>query len=302
MKLKKGSKGKFVGLSSLFVMLAFLCTAVFCPGSTPVDAATTRSQRLKIDFVVRQALSQQRLTIDFFLNFLNPDGTLDYDKIAKQLGIDFYINEVIQLEMPEDSNVTLSAQPTASGTEISGDTSFSAGTTSALGLDIYIYSDGTTKLNGEATNALVGGNGNTIIATDNTDVKGVGGVQNNKWGYNLSKAADAADVSNLIFKGLQTVKQAQADAHGEGGLSDKEDFTLTFAAKIGLGVAPDTYSNTVAINAVPTPKQNTLMIDAMDEFQKSFDQAIAEDKEASEQLRQAEEINAVNQENLEVAE
>lgn len=239
MKINKNSKVRYVGLSSFFALLALFGLAIFCPTSADSAQAITRNQRLSIDFVLRKALASGEFKIDFFLA---EGGGINYESIAKALGIDFVIAQKITLSMSDsigNAVPTETIQPTPSGQLVSGKTNFSTTTNSANGLEIYVYNAATNKLTGATT-------GNVINPTSSTVA--YNSLANDTWGYNLSVApTSGSNLTSLSYSPVATSKSSGLAYKGAGG-----DMQLAFAAKISTATNPDTYSNTVNVNVVPS--------------------------------------------------
>ncbi len=225
MNINKHSRVKTVGISSFLALLALLGVAVFCPAPTnEVQAATCSGSET--------CVSTSTFDIDFLV--LSTD--------TKVFALDFLLAPKlsISLDDPNPGTIDVAAQPTASGNKISGATNFSVTTNATTGLGVYVYGNG--------NNALVGTNtGNTIPATS-TVATSLAGLSNNTWGYNLSTADAAANADSLSYKGL-TASKGNADYNT--GASGTANLRLTLGAKIDMGTAPDTYSNTIQIQAVP---------------------------------------------------
>lgn len=259
MKLKKNSKVRVAGLSSFFALLAVLGLAVFCPTSSDAVEAASRSQRLRIDFVLRQSLASQNLTIDFFLE----NGAVDWQKVAQVLGIDFVIAKNISLGMSDVGNVSINGttQPMAEGKFVSDKTNFTVGTNSTAGLKVYVYGkDGKT--------AMATSDGLYNIPTLSQQVSQKD-FEIDRWGYSLGVTGATVDSYNPV----EASQKAAADFTGASNGSASLD--LTFAAKVGYGVAPGDYSGAVNIHTVATAETTTALNELMDEVEELIKEAEA---------------------------
>lgn len=254
MKLKKNSKVRVAGLSSFFALLAVLGIAVFCPSSSDAAEAASRSQRLKIDFVLRQALDSKNLTIDFFLA---EGGGIDWQKVAQVLGIDFVIAKNISLGMSDVGNVEIAGttQPMAEGNFVSNKTNFTVGTNSLDGLKVYVYGDG-GKTEMSTSDGL-----NSIPTLTQQVSKSAFEVD--RWGYSLATAGTTE--SSLTYNPVAASQKADADY--TGAVNGSASLDLVFAAKVGYGVAPGDYSGAVNIHTVATPETTTHINMIMDEVE-----------------------------------
>lgn len=252
MKLNKKSKGKFVGLASFMAVFALLGTAVLCPFDGNVVEAATQSQKLRIDFVLRDALDSGRISIDFFLT---SNGGIDYDQIAKTLGIDFYLMDYIGISGLGDVIKNDTITPTAGGTGISGESSLTVATNNTNGLAVKV-SGNPEMVNSVNANAKIGAT--TGVTSANT-------LAVDTWGYNLVAAGDAnADA-------LKPVKNA-ASADTRTFAAGEHNLTLKFGAKVSTGVASGTYSSDVKVEVAPNPTSTTNRMAVI----RSIDQTIEE--------------------------
>lgn len=259
MKLKKNSKVRVAGLSSFFALLAVLGLAVFCPTSGDTAEAASRSQRLKIDFVLRQSLASKNLTIDFFLE----NGAVDWQKVAQVLGIDFVIAKNISLGMSDTGNVSIAGttQPMAEGNFVSGKTTFTVGTNSTAGLKVYVYGkDGQTTM---ATS-----DGLNSIPTLSQQVS-QSAFEIDRWGYSLG----AANATVANYNPVAASQKAVADFTGAENGSASLD--LTFAAKVGYGTAPGDYDGAVNIHTVATAETTAKINAIMNEVDELMKEAEA---------------------------
>lgn len=274
MKLKRGSKGKFVGLSSFVMAFALLGTAVLCPFSGECAEAAS-SQRLKIDFVVREALSSKRLTIDFFLT---SSGGVDYQNIAKQLGIDFYIKEKINLGISGVQDVDGGTiAPTVGGTTVSGKTDFTVGTNNSKGLDVRVSGDE------NMTNAAYAGSTVNVVKATTTE-KVLGQLDANTWGYNLGATVENIELSTLQYKGVT------ADGETEHFTNGDHNLTLAFGAKVNTGVGAGEYSSKVKVEVAASAASTAAYVSFMNTIDNAIMEMKAEDPDFARRFdeRQAE--------------
>lgn len=272
MKLKNKSRGKLVGLSSFIAVFALLATAVFCPFDGNNVEAATRSSRLRIDFVVREALSTGRLKIDFFLT---KSGGIDYESIAKQLGIDFYVKEKIYLGVSGLGDVSggTDITPEVKGTSVSGTTDFKVGTNNAGGLSVLVSSTNPNMVNAEYA-------GNVIVPTSET--KKLGSLATNTWGYGLLEKKDFTDVKNVDLVGVAT------EASEPMSLSTGDhDMTLAFGAMVGAGVASGTYSSTVKVDVATNPTGRAIRDDNLRTIERVVNEYMEEHPEEKARLEEA---------------
>lgn len=271
MKLERGSKGKFVGLSSFVMAFALLGTAVFCPFSGDYAEAAS-SQRLKIDFVVREALSSKRLTIDFFLT---KSGDISYENIAKQLGIDFYIKDKINLGISGVEDVDKGTiAPTVGGTEVSGSTDFKVGTNNSDGLVVRVSGD-ENMTNGDYSNSVI---------APTTKITNLAGLDRDTWGYNLSETSAGTAVNSLQLSGMKYTGDIMSFNNGD------HDLTLTFGARVSTGVAAGTYSSTVNVDVATSADALTTRTAILNSIDNAIMEMKAEDPDFARRFdeRQAE--------------
>lgn len=281
MKLKNKGKGKFVGLSSFIAVLAVLATAVFCPfDGNNANAAETKSQRLRIDFVVREALDSKRLTIDFFLS---KSGDISYENIAKQLGIDFYIREKIYLGVNGLNDVAgnggAEVTPVPEGTAVSGQTGFKVGTNNAGGLVV--------KVSGDPNMENQSFQGNVIKPTEGG--KKLGTLTANTWGYNLSEGT----VANNAMANLELVPVTTAAEEMMTLGNGDHDMTLSFGAKVTSGVASGTYSTTVKVDVATNATGRAIRDDNLRTIEAVFNQYMDEHPEYAAEVRAEQEKRRV---------
>jgi len=252
MKLNKKSKGKFVGLSSFMAVFMLLGAAVLCPFDGNVVEAATQSQKLRIDFVLRQALDSKRLSIDFFLN---SNGGIDYDQIAKTLGIDFYLMDYIGISGLQDVIKSETITPTVGGTEISGESSLTVATNNTNGLIVKVSGE-PEMVNSANANAKIG-------AT--AGVTSVNALDMNTWGYNLVATGDS---NPNALKPVSTDGSTDSRTFAAG----EYELALKFGAKVNTGVASGTYSSDVKVEVAPNPTSTAYRMAVI----RSIDQTLEE--------------------------
>ncbi len=265
MKLKQNSKVRVVGLSSFMALLALLGSAIFCPSPEGADAIE-RTTRLGIDFVLRQALDSKKLSVDFYLA---SGGGIDYESVAKQLGIDFVIAPKLSITLDPTTASTVtgswvsSSQPTAGGTVVTGSRDFTVNTNSTAGLAVCVYSNSANLTGGSTPIQSVSSASTTsAMATD-------------RWGYNLD--LQSATTSSLTYSAMPTTQGTSAGATGCKGYDKGEKaLRLSFAAKVGLGTAAGTYSNTVNLKATPSAESTAAANYLMRKIDEAADQAAQE--------------------------
>lgn len=283
MKLKSKSRGKLVGLSSFIAVFALLATAVFCPFDGNNVEAATRSSRLRIDFVVREALSTGRLKIDFFLT---KSGDFDYESIAKQLGIDFVVKERTNLGISGLGNATggkLSSETSVDSNGnavVVGSADFKAGT-NASDLFVGVSATGDGKMAYSAsTDETIGGTagfdspiellGKTAVSTD--------GMGSNQWGYNVTQGSLVPDVATLNYAGVVQEKYARGD----------HVFKLNYAAKVKLSsLASGTYTGSVGVNVAVTADALTVHTDAIQMIDDAVEAYLDENPEEKARFEEA---------------
>lgn len=286
MKLKRGSKGKFVGLSSFVMAFALLGTAVLCPFSGECAEAAS-SQRLKIDFVVREALSSKRLTIDFFLT---KSGDISYENIAKTLGIDFVINEKINLGIaglsPEADAGTVT--PLVGGKAFVKSTGFTAGTNNENGLVVQVSGDETMALmNSDGSfvdKAQMGAS--SLIQPTAAVVDKVADLSNNTWGYNLSESKNITDNEQLELSPMKSTGTQQTFKDANGGAQNL-NLVLTFGARVDTGVMAGTYGSRVYVDVAASAENLTSRADTLRQIEDAINNYKLENPEFAAELDKA---------------
>ncbi len=223
MKINKHSKGRAIGLSGSFALLALLGLAVLCPsGSDEASAATSDSKSFTVNFNVL-GLTNQEARQDFYVNFLVSQ------KIS--VGLD-------GLEAEIAGNV----QPIPGGKTMSTSDVFTVSTNSPNGLEVYVFGD-------DSNSALVGTDDAThTIPAISGEKTGVASFESNTWGYSLADSTVAE--GSLVYKPLTATAGANADYKSDGAGSN--NVRLTFGAKVDTSTPADTYSKTVNVQVVPS--------------------------------------------------
>lgn len=232
MNINKHSKGRAIGLSSSFALLALLGMAILCPsGSNEVNAATSDSKSFTVNFNVLSIRNEEQRK-DFYVNFLVSQ------KIS--IGMDGLAAEI------KGDNV----QPVPGGKTVSSYDDFTVSTNSPNGLEVYVYGEG-------SDNALVGVDGTNKIPAISS-AKALNDFENNTWGYSL--AASTTAEGSLTYKPLATSMGANADYKSDGAANDT--VRLSFGAKVDTATPADTYTKTVNVQVVPSG-QTTALVNAL---------------------------------------
>ncbi len=278
MKLRNKGRGKFVGLSSFIAVFALLATAVFCPFDGNNANAANSSQRLRIDFVVREALASGRLTIDFFLT---RSGGIDYESIAKQLGIDFYIREKIYLGVNGLGNVNggTDIAPTVDGTTVSGKTDFKVGTNNAGGLVVKVSSGKDSEGNPNSVN-MTNSNGYAGLAPVESATL-LGAMPAGHWGYNLTETASITNLDALEYKGLTVSDAADTKVLSNGD----HNLSLAFGAKVDTTAGAGTYTGNARVEVATNPVGRAIRDDDLRTIERVINEYMDENPEYAAEVR-----------------
>lgn len=273
MKLRNKGRGKFVGLSSFAVVLALLATAVLCPfAGNNAEAANsaTASARLRIDFVLREALASKRLKIDFFLT---ESGGIDYKSIAKQLGIDFYVIETINLGISglTDADGGTVSPLTETTRTVVGSTDFQAGTNSPNGLLLTVAAD--TADDGAMTNKdeALSGLTTTKIALTGEEKESASKLTPNTWGFGLANTDGLSKDSLGVTVGMKNSIERR-------NVKGDNNFTLVFGANVNAkDLAAGEYSSKVKVTVSPDPVALSSYTDVLRQIDETIEQLCLED-------------------------
>ncbi len=156
------------------------------------------------------------------------------------------VNSASAISVALDDQVDVNVTPNSDGAFSSNKAVLSVATNNITGYSVYMGTkDGTQnlKLNG---------------STNPSDVIGpVSGTQApasmapDTWGYNIAAASDTTPGENLQYSAVPAVS-AQIQTKDQTAM--KDDYNLTFGAKVSTDLPAGQYTNTVVVSAVANPQ------------------------------------------------